>query len=206
MDVSCSSLSYAAGSPPPLLTPTSCPLPHTCLLQISLRPTSPSSRPAPLAQAFDHRLPPPRTPSRHVARMGVWTEHFLFLLSPLGHLRRCFAPSAPTPEPPLACLAFCTALSTDPPPPPPTKVRALVAGPVALGSVRRPSRAVVMCLRRRAIQMLLDVSFAYALDVLFLESPSLSPGRPRWIPRLSLADAQVADVVHGELGIYISIH
>jgi hypothetical protein len=54
--------------------------------------------------------------------------------------------------------------------------------------------------------MLLDVSFAYALDVLFLESPSLSPGRPRWIPRLSLADAQVADVVHGELGIYISIH
>jgi hypothetical protein len=63
-----------------------------------------------------------------------------------------------------------------------------------------------MCLRRRVIQMLLDVSLAYVLDVLFLESPSSSLGRPRWIPRLSLADAQVADVVHGELGIYISIH
>jgi hypothetical protein len=57
-------------------------------------------------------------------------------------------------------------------------------GPVALGSVRRSSGAVVVCLCRRAIQVVLAISLAYALVVLFLESPSSSPGRPRHIPRL----------------------
>uniref|UniRef100_A0A804QBX9 Uncharacterized protein n=1 Tax=Zea mays TaxID=4577 RepID=A0A804QBX9_MAIZE len=78
MDVPCSSLSHAAGSLPPLLTPMPCPSPHVCLVQISLRPTSPASWPAPPTRGL---RPPPHTPSRQVARMGVWPSTFFHLVS-----------------------------------------------------------------------------------------------------------------------------